>query len=113
MVIPKKFSNLPLFDKKKLWNNETYLLFFLKYLKNHMYIKPKDMIRAFFIELNTTEEDYNEYYRRFLVRQYRYISITYDLGYLKKFSRTIFRRIKKIKSPAALIKELKKIKFKA
>lgn len=106
---------LNLLDSKTIfecWHTGVFLDFFIEYLKQHTYIKSKHIIKDFFkkIELNDTLT--NEYHRRFLTRQSRYIKHALDMGYIKFYNHVTYKHTKKVRDPEPLIKELKKIKFK-
>lgn len=110
-----KNQALNLLDSKTIfecWHTGVFLDFFIEYLKQHTYIKSKHIIKDFFKKIELKDTLTNEYYRRFLNRQTRYIRYALDMGYIESYNNCTYKHTKKIQDPEPLIKELKKIKFK-
>ena len=103
------FSEIPILES---WDNGEYIIFFIKYLQLHTYIKSKHIIKDFFRKIELNDMLTNEYYRQFLIRQNRYIKKALDMGYLEFYNSVTYKHTEKVQNPEPLIKALKKIKFK-
>ena len=94
------------------WHNGEYFTFFIEYLQNHVYIKSKSMVKDYFKKIELDITHINEYLRKFLSRQNRYIIKAKELAYIEHYGKKTYKRTKKVQDPEPLIKEFKKIRFK-